>query len=89
MERIEVRQFEALKDMLNPNVYLSHTDIFTLISIPDWNWSFLWRITNNDEEVKLIFISALISHASHYFDNESAEKFAEEVYQYLLGKGIK
>lgn len=83
MEHVEIKQFDSLKERYgNTDVYLSHTESFTLVAIPEWHWSFLWDISVNDLTAKkqcMDALSAAISQAT-------AEVFVDELYNHLMMK---
>lgn len=83
MERIEIKCFDALKERYgDPEVYLSHTDTFTLVSIPEWNWSFLWNVSLDDSKAKEQLVKSLLDPMFE----DAAEAFVNELYNYLMMK---
>jgi hypothetical protein len=83
-EKIAVEKFDnvGLLNTTQLSVYFSHTEDYTLISIPEWNWCYLWEVSKNDEVAKQECIKAL----SVPMFEEPAEELTERFYQYLLGK---
>lgn len=82
MEHIEMKQFDSLKELYgNPDVYLSSTETFTLVAIPEWNWSFLWDVDMDDIIAKKKCITAI----SDPVFPDDAKAFVEELYHYLMG----
>lgn len=60
-------------------VYFTHTEHYTLIAIPEWNWSFMWDLNLNDEEQIKNCIKAL---SVPMFESE-AEALAARIYNCL------
>ena len=62
-------------------MYFLHTEHYTLISIPAWNWSFLWNLIGTDDrEVKEECIKVL----SVPMSLGDAEALTDRIYSYLL-----
>ena len=63
------------------SAYFVHTDHYVLISIPTWNWSFMWDFEGfDDEQLKEKCIKAL----SVPMFSEDAAEATERIHQYLL-----
>ncbi|XKI14494.1 hypothetical protein GGGNBK_23170 (plasmid) [Sporosarcina sp. ANT_H38] len=83
MDRLTVETFEEFSssDYGETTTYFVHTDHYVLISIPVWNWSFMWNFeAYSDEELKAACTKALTGPM--FF--EGAKEITERFYQYLL-----
>lgn len=79
-QKVEVKTFEEFGNS-GCMVYFLHTEHYTLISIPEWNWSFLWNLIGTDDRiVKKECIKAL----SVPMFSRDAEALTERIYSYLL-----
>lgn len=84
MEQIKVKVFDYLKERYGiVGIYFSHTEDYTIISIPDWNWCYFWNVYYDDDIAKKECARAL----SDPMHKEHAEEFAEVIYKYLMVKG--
>jgi hypothetical protein len=83
-EKITVKKFDnvGLFGTTQLSVYFSHTENYTLISVPDWNWCYLWEMNKNDEVSKEECIKAL---SGPVFE-EPAKELTERFCQHLLSK---
>ena len=78
MMTIEVKTFELPEQ--KPELYFSHTEAYTLISVPAWNWCYLWTISDNDQKDKQQFTEAL----KGILDDSTAIQITDKVYQFLM-----
>lgn len=79
--KLEVRTFEEFNKYGSVSIYFTHTENYTLMSIPAWNWSFMWDFSGyTDDQLKEECIKAL---SVPMFDQD-AEKATERIVKYLL-----
>jgi hypothetical protein len=78
-QNIEVKTFKEVGNN-GVLVYFTKTENYALISIPAWNWCYLWDYSISDEQLKQGCIEAL----SDPMFREEAEQLTERFYQYLL-----
>jgi len=81
-EAIEVKEFDkvGIVETQTIKVYFSHTEDFSLISIPEWNWSYLWNIETDDREA----IKECTKALNVPMFEEKAEELANRFYRYLV-----
>lgn len=78
MIKTEIKTFELPEQ--KSELYFSHTETYTLISVPAWNWCYLWTISDNDQKDKQQFKEALKS----ILGDPASEQMTNRVYQYLM-----
>lgn len=78
-QNIEVKTFKEVGNN-GVLVYFSKTENYVIISIPAWNWCYLWDYSLSDEQLKQGCIKAL----SDPLFPENAEQLTERFYEYLL-----
>lgn len=83
MQKIEARFFDTLKERYgNAAVHFAHTDDYTLVAIPEWNWCYLWDVFIEDKLAKKQCVDSL----SDPMFPDAAVKLTDEIYDYLMGR---
>lgn len=77
---VEVKtEIMPIKGYGEVKLYFTNTEDFTLISVPDWNFSFLWELKDDDNDNKNNLIKAL---SVPMFESDATE-LANIIFQYL------
>lgn len=79
MEKMEMRIFNILPGV---EFYFVHTAACILISVPSWNWSFLWEFSKDNELARQELQEAVELKVST--EAEGAEQLSHVIYDYVM-----
>lgn len=85
-QKVEIKHFD-LNGYGALRLFFSHTEDLILISIPEWNWSFLWNLSDNDTiEDDKRHKDELIKALSIPMFSKEAKDLTNKIENYLYNK---